>query len=170
MSALTVHDFLLDGGDLEGSIRRVRRFLANNLLVRYARVEIVPELCCHAGEPRFHERLNLAQAANRRALDDLCRELRQAGCRSLEDLTTLEQGYRSKLLHTMTHLLDGFFGIDSALYDLDEGCHQLTPSRQRRIAEQPDQCWLIRAQGSTPDGSGFEHFRGDHARDLPTGG
>ncbi|OQX12244.1 MAG: hypothetical protein BWK76_17970 [Desulfobulbaceae bacterium A2] len=165
MQALAVHVFLLSGAGMDDCIRRVRHFLDHNALVRYAQVEIVRAQCCHAGEPQFHPCLHEALAANRRALDELCRELRQAGCHTLDDLAAMEQGYRSKLLHTMTHLLDGFFGIDSAFYDLDEGAHQITPSRQRRIAEQPEQCWLIQAHGSSPDGPGFERLRGDHTTD-----
>ena len=40
-------------------------------------------------------------------------ELRESGYEKLPDLVGMKQGYDSKVLHTVTHLLAGFFGVDT---------------------------------------------------------
>lgn len=141
---LTVrHTFMVTGPDRDTCGQRIRFFLDKTQLVRYDSVEIDPAHSIRGTETRFRRELDLVVAANQAILAELLGELRQEGCRQLADLLTLPQGFQSKLLHTMSHLLDGFFGIDSRFFDLDEDSHRLTAKRRQQIKDTPAQCWLI---------------------------
>lgn len=154
---LTVrHAFMVTGPDLDTCAQHVRFFLETTQLVRYDLVEIDPEHSIRGTEPRFQQELDLVLAENQAILAELLGELRQEGCRQLDDLLTLPQGFQSKLLHTVSHLLDGFFGIDSRFFDLDEDSHRLTAKRRQQIKETPDQCWLIGITAKSAYEQGFE--------------
>ncbi len=49
----------------------------------------------------------------------------------------MPQGYKSKMLHVITHFLDGFFGIDTFFYNLEEDSHWVSEELQKKIAEAP---------------------------------
>ncbi|GBE52733.1 hypothetical protein BMS3Bbin14_01208 [bacterium BMS3Bbin14] len=154
---LTVnHSFMVTGPDLDTCGQHVRFFLDTTQLVRYDLVAIDPEHSIHGTDPRFQPELDLVVAANQAILAELLGELRQEGCRQLDDLLTLPQGFQSKLLHTMSHLLDGFFGIDSRFFDLDEDSHRITAKRRQQIKDTPDQCWLIGITAQSAAEQGFE--------------
>jgi hypothetical protein len=108
------HTFLVRSrsGTLAG--RHVERYLAGNQLITYAEFLIRDEEIRNGADERFQVDLDRGLAANRafgrRMLDHLWEE----GLTTLEQLQDLEQGYATKILHTLTHLLDGFIGIDSA--------------------------------------------------------
>ncbi|NIA05396.1 MAG: hypothetical protein GWP11_05445 [Proteobacteria bacterium] len=154
---LTVrHTFMVTGPDLDTCSQHVRFFLDTTQLVRYDLVEIDQEHSIRGTDPRFQQELDLVVAANQAILAELLGELRQEGCRRLDDLLTLPQGFQSKLLHTMSHLLDGFFGIDSRFFDLNEDSHRLTAKRRQQIKDTPDQCWLIGVTARSTDEQGFE--------------
>ena len=63
---------------------------------------------------------------------------------SLQDLFFIKQGFESKILHTVTHMLDGFIGVDSAFYNLIEDSHWLSPSLRREITSHMHEYWLVR--------------------------
>ncbi|HDO30421.1 MAG TPA: hypothetical protein ENG79_05115, partial [Desulfobacteraceae bacterium] len=126
------HSFMVTGPDLDTCGQHVRFFLDTTQLVRYDLVAIDPEHSIRGTDPRFQQELDLVAAANQAILAELLGELRQEGCRQLDDLLTLPQGFQSKLLHTMSHLLDGFFGIDSRFFDLDEDSHRITAKRRQQ--------------------------------------
>jgi hypothetical protein len=83
-------------------------------------------------------------ADNRQVLQKLIGELQAAGINDFNDLSAMPQGFQSKIFHTMAHLLDGFFGIDSRFYNLQEDSHWLSASLRRQIeAGPPEEFWLI---------------------------
>jgi hypothetical protein len=73
----------------------------------------------------------------------LYRRLKEEGVTSLDQLPHLEQGYVTKVLHTLTHLLDGFIGIDSVFYNLLEDSHQVSGSLAADIQASPTAYWLV---------------------------
>ncbi len=155
MSEEFLHDILATGPDPESAARRVRAFLDATPLVRYHRIDIDPGHCMNGLDARLLPRAEEAAAENRQVLDAMLAELRHEGVREIADLAGLEQGYRSKLFHVIAHILDGFFGIDSRFYDLDESSHWLTPHRRRLLASAPEQCWLIRVRARLEGGTDF---------------
>ena len=73
--------------------------------------------------------------------------LKDEGFSTLEDLHGLEQGYASKIFHTIAHLLDGFIGIDSHFYNLEEDSHGISPDLEQKILAAPDNYWILRVKG-----------------------
>jgi len=150
------HDLLVSGTDLEICCEQVRRFFAKSQLVRYDSVEIDREHSLQGSDPRFEEYLNRAIAMNHEILAELHAKLKDEGYVALEDLFHLPQGFQSKILHIMCHLLDGFFGVDSRFFDIDEISNWLTENRRKHLREAPEKCWLIHAKAKSFYGGGFE--------------
>ncbi|HHO47869.1 MAG TPA: hypothetical protein ENN06_05385 [Desulfobacteraceae bacterium] len=150
------HDMLMSGPDRETCEQHIRLFFDKSQLVHYDSIDFDRANSVNGTDGRFEELLSSAIAGNRQVLSDLLNKLRQEGCTSLDDLLVMPQGFMSKLLHTMCHLLDGFFGVDSRFFDIDEISHWLTENRKQEIARSPEQCWLIRVQGRSVYGQGFE--------------
>ena len=69
------------------------------------------------------------------------------------DLNDMGQGYKSKILHTLTHFLDGFFGIDTCFYNLEEDSHWLSDGLAAEIKKYPKKFWLLRAKCSSKSGT-----------------
>jgi hypothetical protein len=82
-------------------------------------------------------------ASNRTFAGNLIVELEETGITSLKELKDLPQGYPSKVLHTLVHILDGFIGADSAFYNLLEDSHWLSAKLQETIKENPEAYWLV---------------------------
>ncbi|GAB4333259.1 MAG: hypothetical protein Kow0089_01710 [Desulfobulbaceae bacterium] len=150
------HDMLVSGPDQATCETHVRLFLEKSQLVHYDVIEFDPSLCINAAAPFFGERVAQGEDANRRILFRLLDKLKNEGCTELQDILSLPQGFQSKLLHTMSHLLDGFFGIDSRFYDIDEMSHWITEGRRRQITDSPETCWLIRVKARLMYEQGFE--------------
>lgn len=112
------HEILAEGQDFETCKRKVLHFFHNYQLVRYSRIDVLEGESIQASNPVFWERLEKAILNNRRVLQNLIAELEDEGIKALKELNKLPQGYKSKMLHTITHLLDGFFGIDTYFYNL----------------------------------------------------
>ena len=142
------HTFLLKGEDAAESLERVRRFLSTYELLRYSRVETDGDPPLPATDPGFLGRLDECIAENRRRLRSLLDELRREGIESLEDLGDLSQGHLTNTLHTATHLLDGFFGIDSFFFNLVEGTHEISDALRQKIASDPGQYMLVSVIGT----------------------
>ncbi|MFU8819499.1 MAG: hypothetical protein ACNA74_07245 [Desulfurivibrio sp.] len=140
------HLMLVLAPDPQRAADAVLRFFARTQLVRYDRVEVDQAGSCSAAHPEFQARLEAGLTANRQVLQDILAELKMAGVRSLDDLAQLPQGYQSKLAHTATHLLDGFFGIDSALFNLVEDSHWLSEPLRREIAQSPEDYHLLKIE------------------------
>lgn len=140
------HTILVSAPDLDEACHRVKRFFSLTLLVRYEPVVIDREACCRADDPLFMPVLEAGLTANRTFLAEQLAELKAAGFNSLDALLEMERGYASKVLHTATHILDGFIGIDSVFYNLEEDSHWLSSELRQRLNSAPEGYWLVRAE------------------------
>ena len=143
------HKFLVQGEDIDSCSVNIHTFLNSYQLVRYGTVEVEEATSLAGGSPGFLGRLDEAIAENRRRIRVLLEELQEEGVKTLLQLETLPQGYQSKTLHTITHLLDGFFGIDTFFYNLVEGSHGVSDELRKRIAAEPAAYMLISVKAST---------------------
>jgi len=142
----TVHLLLTIGTDQDDAQARVQRFFAKNFLVKYDQVIILVERTANASEADFGKRLAEGVAANHRVVAGLLGELGEGGFEKLTDLLEMRQGYESKLLHMITHLLDGFFGIDSVFFNLEEDSHGISERLATAIKANPAVFWLVAAE------------------------
>lgn len=143
MNRIAQHRILVSGDSLEACSDQVRRFFDLTSLVIYDCIEIRPEQSLAADSPGFTRALDAAVADNRKTVEGLVAELRKTGIETIASLTDLEQGYPSKVLHILTHFLDGFIGIDSSFYNLVDDSHWLPAATQAALAERPESYWLI---------------------------
>jgi len=143
MKLEVTHRILAMEPDLAKSSAHVLRFLERTPLVQYDAVRVVEAESCSGADPRFWPLIEQGIADNRRVLTQLTGELRAAGTKEFSDLPTMPQGFQSKIFHTMAHLLDGFFGIDSQFYSLPEDSHWLGDSLRKQIAADPEDFWLV---------------------------
>lgn len=143
MKLEVTHTILAMEPDLEKSSGHVLRFLDRTTLVHYDAVRVVADQSCSATDPRFWPWLEQGLADNHRVLTQLLGELRAAGTKEFNDLPAMPQGFQSKIFHTMAHLLDGFFGIDSQFYSLPEDSHWLGESLRKQIEASPEEFWLV---------------------------
>lgn len=148
----TTHLLLTSGSDQADAQARVEHFFARNFLVKYDRVRVLAERTINAGEAGFWGRLAEGTAANRRLVEELVEELRAGGFETVHNLAAMRQGYQSKILHTVTHLLDGFFGVDSVFYNLAEDSHGLSDRLVATIKANPGGFWLVEAEGASNPG------------------
>lgn len=142
------HTILVMAPDFEKSAGHALRFLDRTPLVRYDAVRVVAEESCSGTDPRFWPALEKGLAGNRQVVAQLSDELRAAGTKEFSDLLTMPQGFQSKLFHTMAHMLDGFFGIDSRFFSILEDSHWLGDSLREQMEEEPEDFWLIRVIGT----------------------
>lgn len=142
------HRILAMVPDFSRSCRHVEGFLERTSLVHYDTVQVVAEESCPGSDQRFFPWLDQGIAENRLVLDTLLGELLATGSKELTDLARLPQGFESKILHTIAHLADGFFGIDSRFYSLPEDSHWLSPTLRSEIKNSPDDFWLIKVNAS----------------------
>ncbi len=153
MTSLTVtHRLLVDGPDLATCRQRVERFFARTILVKYDTLRIAPERAFVATEPGFWQEVEEGLAANRATVAALLDELKGTGTTALDDLATLPQGYASKTLHTVAHIMDGFIGIDSHFYNLCADSHWLSDRERRRIEADPAGHWLLHVEATSASG------------------
>ena len=149
------HEILVIGTDLESCRQKTLRFFAKNILVRYDSVTIVEEESVNGAHPRFWERVEAGEVANRMVLANMLADLKAEGFQQLDDIMQLRQGYQSKVFHTIAHLLDGFFGIDTSFYNLEDDSHWLSAARRQQIEATPHTCWLMKVAaeswGTVPD-------------------
>ncbi len=137
------HYFLVHSQSLQLAGQHVGRYLAGNQLVSYAEFFVREEEILNGTDLRFWPTLEQGLAANtafaRRMLD----HLKEEGLTTLDQLLELKQGYATKILHTLTHLLDGFIGIDSVLYNLVEDSHRVSEELVEAIHTSPATYWLV---------------------------
>ncbi|MFW5906521.1 MAG: hypothetical protein ACOCTJ_02980 [Desulfobia sp.] len=133
----------MEAPDREKARHKVNLFLEQTTLIRYSAVEINDSLSFTAADESFWEQVDQGIAGNREAVADLCRELSSHGYDRTADLQSMPQGFESKVLHTLVHLLDGFIGVDSDLYNLVEGSHWVSSSLRRAIVRKPDRYHLV---------------------------
>ena len=150
------HYILISGADRKEAEYRVRLFFDKSQLVHYDSIEIDKTQCTNAAGVEFEKLVKQGVEANRKILAKLLAKLNMEGCENLEDILNIPQGFQSKLLHTMSHLLDGFFGIDSRFYDIDEISHWITDNRRKQITQSPETCWVLKIKAQSVYGQGFE--------------
>ena len=138
-----LHEFLVKGEDFAFSRKKVLQFFERYQLVRYSHITIAENTSLPATSPDFEERLNKAVLENRQIVTKLTEELENEGVRTLHDLSELPQGFRTKMLHVITHFLDGFFGIDPYFYNREEDSHWVSEKALQQIRETPARHWLL---------------------------
>jgi hypothetical protein len=152
MEMINTHLLLVTGADRHEAAERVRHFFAKNFLVKYEQVTIIEERTLSAGDGEFWNHLNNGIAKNREVLRGLLDELRESGYEKLPDLAGMKQGYESKVLHIVTHLLDGFFGADTFFYNLEEDSHDLSERLAGAIRADPHGFWLVETECTISSG------------------
>lgn len=143
------HDLLLESSSRETAQQHAHSFLAHNDLVRYDSVTIESSAILSGNDPEFLENIKSGLAANRQAIQKLVDKLYTEGAADPKNWPTLQQGYTTKLLHTVIHLLDGFFGVDSAFYNLIDNSNQVTDTLLNIIKESPGKYWLVPVTGTS---------------------
>jgi hypothetical protein len=137
------HYFLVHSQSGQSAGRHVERYLAGNQLIIYAEFFVRQEEILNGVDDSFWPTLAHGLAANtffaRRMLD----HLKEEGLSTLDQLLELRQGYVTKVLHTLTHLLDGFIGVDSVFYNLVEDSHQVSGELNQAIHTAPAEYWLV---------------------------
>ena len=141
------HEILVKGADFEACKKRVLDFFGRYQLVRYSRIIVMERESLPASSPDFVKRIDKAVIENRRILHKLAEELQAEGVSTFRDVVELTQGYRTKILHVITHFLDGFFGIDTFFYNLDEDSHWVSDEMMGAIRDNPSHYWLICIEG-----------------------
>lgn len=153
MLPLSNHQVLVSASSIEKGCAQVRDFFLNSLLVRYDKIDIRTEKCHGGSDKDFQEALKNGIAANRKILSNFIDEFKKTGFQTVDDLITVEHGYPSKMLHIITHFIDGFIGIDSVFYNLIEDSHWISEQTTREIQANPKNFWLIHLDGysETPE-------------------
>lgn len=137
------HYFLVHSASKDRAIRHVKQYLSGNQLISYATFVIQPEEVYNGSHPLFEPTLAHGLAANAAFARRMLAHLKEEGVTSLEQLPDLQQGYVTKVLHTLTHLLDGFIGIDSTFYNLIEDSHRVSEELTTSIHAIPVSYWLV---------------------------
>jgi len=139
------HLFLVKTPTQEKAKSGVEEFLKKYQLLRYESFSV--EEIFHAKEEAFFRELERGLKKNEETLKNFLQELSEEGYTSLFELQNLPQGYLSKVLHLIAHLLDGFFGIDSYFYNLIEDSHRISPSLLKALKENPEEYYLVKVKG-----------------------
>ena len=140
-------DILVAGEDFASCRHKVSRFFDRTMLIRFDEVRVDEKESMNAADQAFWLRLDEGVSANRKIVGELVASMQEEGVATFEDLQKLEQGYLTKILHTIAHLLDGFIGIDSRFYSLEEDSHAISKALRRQIAAEPQQFWIVRVVG-----------------------
>lgn len=143
MQKISQHKVLAAGDSFENCCQQVRRFFDLTSLVVYDCIQVIDDECRSGQDGDFFEILGSAEQKNRDRVAALAAELEQTGASTISDLKSLEHGYPSKILHVLSHFLDGFIGIDSFFYSLPDDSHWVSPVRGDDIRANTDQYWLI---------------------------
>ncbi len=153
MQPISQHLILVSAPDLQSACTQVEEFFDNTLLVRYDRIDIKRQQCYAGDDTAFMQVVEKGLETNAATLKKFIAEFEKTGFQSVKDLHTVECGYPSKLLHIITHFLDGFIGIDSAFYNLTDSSHQLSEQTRKNIEHAPHHYWAIRLDcfSETPD-------------------
>jgi hypothetical protein len=137
------YQILVRGPGFEPCKKKVLSFFEKYQLVRFSVMTLDERVSISAEHPSFQERLQEAIVANRSILKSLIGELQAEKLTTLNDLNALPQGYKTKLLHVVTHFLDGFFGVDTHFYNLIEDSHWVSEGVQDSIRKAPADYWLV---------------------------
>ncbi|OCC16468.1 hypothetical protein DBT_0285 [Dissulfuribacter thermophilus] len=151
------HEFLVNGHSMAEGKEKIKRFFDHYELISYSELFYLDKAILNGKQSAFWERLASSEEVNRRLLRDWIQEMKGTGVKNLEDLEMLPQGYPSKLFHTIAHVLDGFFGVDSHFFNLIEDSHWVSQRLKELIKKSPDSYWLITVEVTLAYGfQGFE--------------
>jgi len=137
------HEILIKGRDFERCKTRVSEFFDRYQLVRYSSIRINKDKSISAADADFSGRLCDALRKNRLILSDMMKELRREGVYTLDDIENLPQDHKAKLLHVACHFLDGFMGIDTHFFNLEEDSHWVSEKLRKKIESEPSEHWLL---------------------------
>jgi len=137
------HAILVKCPNLTDAKKKVLDFFDQYQLVRYSHIEVLENESFDAGRSGFHDTLSRAIKKNREIVRTLVQELGNEGITAVEQLGDMPQGYQSKILHVLTHFLDGFFGIDTYFYNLEEDSHWVSKELLHAMKENPAYFWLV---------------------------
>lgn len=159
MNRISRHKILLAGRSFSHCQQQVHRFFDLTSLVIYDCIEVSEEKSFSGADTDFFQKIRYAERKNRKLVQGLIAELAKDGVHSLEDLQEVRQGYQSKTVHILSHLLDGFVGIDSYFYNLLDDSHWLPEDRARAIQIDPARHWLLHVDGfaDTTENAGLLH-------------
>ena len=141
------HDILIAGSDYESCRQRVKRFFDRTMLIRYDDVVVIENESINGTDGNFRARIREGLKANQKVLGEFLENLKDEGFLSIDDIRGLEKGYLSKILHTIAHLQDGFIGIDSRFYNLEEDSHGVSRDLQQKITVTPYRYWILKIKG-----------------------
>lgn len=137
------HEFLVKGIDIISAKERCLIFFERYQLVKYSNINIPENSAISAIDGNFFTRLQEAIEKNRQIILKLAEEIKSENILSLDDIITLPQGYKTKMLHVITHFMDGFFGIDTYFYNLEEDSHWVSEKMIDIIKNNPANYWLL---------------------------
>jgi len=137
------HEILVRGSDFLACKKKALLFFEKYQLVRYSYIAVLENESLSAADLGFEHRLNEAILKNQQIVNELIEELQAEEIKTLNDLKKLPQGYKSKMLHVITHFLDGFFGIDTYFYSLEDDSHWVTEESLEKIKASPTDYWLL---------------------------
>jgi hypothetical protein len=137
------HVFLAQAENREDAVYQVIHFLQTTDLISYSQLNVDETEVMVGDGDSFWETLRQSVEKNRVFSRQILEELQKNGIHEVVDLLTIPLGYPSKLLHVLTHMLDGFFGIDSVFYNLVEDSHWVGDTLEVVIRETPQQFWLV---------------------------
>ncbi len=159
MEKISEHKILLAGESFTTCRELVLHFFRKTMLVKYDRILVVREKSCNSRDSVFMQQLREAEKLNRVQVRDLVEELKQTGFSSLDSLVSIPQGYESKLLHIISHFLDGFIGIDSSFYNLIDDSHWLPENCSTFVANSEKGLWLLHLDcfATVPEEAGLLH-------------
>lgn len=160
MQKIAQHKIFVNGDSYEHCCHQVHRFFDLTSLVIYDCVQISDENCISGQDSNFLEQVMLAEKRNHKTVNSLVAELQSTGATSINDLKNLEHGYPSKILHVLSHMLDGFIGIDSYFYNLTADSHWLKEEDKKAIQDDPTHFWLIHIDcfSAIPEKAGLLHM------------
>ena len=142
MENIKIHKVLCYG-DFEAARQHTLNFFTETMLLHYDTVDVGREESYSGANPQFWPELEQGIVQNKQIMAGYLQELKDTGCQYIADLADLEFGYSSKVLHLLTHFLDGFIGIDSVFYSLPEDSHWLSDKLRQVIIDDPTSYWLL---------------------------
>lgn len=160
MKQISQHKLLVTGESFDQCRSQVENFFRKTTLVKYDCIKVRDKKSFSGLDAVFIESTEKAIQQNRQMLEGLLDELRISGCHKLEDLKRLPQGYESKTLHIISHILDGFIGIDSSFYNLIDDSHWILGRTEEELQIRPEKFWLIHVDcfSATPEEASLLHM------------
>lgn len=137
------HFFLVEADTSINGMNQVRRYLEGNQLITYTDLVIRDDEVVQGDDARFWPSLEQGVAKNMEFARSMVNVLREEGVTTVHDLLRIREGYLTKVLHTLTHILDGFIGVDTVFYNLIEDSHRVSGTLKQAIERNSTGYWLI---------------------------